>query len=718
MRQTKVLFFLLLTILLFGNPMSILAQGQDGNYKWVGNSITNIIGNSNADMNTVYLYNVGTGMYLNIGSNWGTSVSAYEVGMPIVLTKNANGTYLIQGSLKTSDGKYLGFPNPPSTPSEINKPDWDRVYCDRTPENANVNWTISETGSDSKTYTLYCYNGDGEAMGGNRYLIVSNEQSGSNRLDLVYPTSTSGYGANAEWKFITLKDLKDAFKAQFASNESPADATFLVADQDMNRSNTQVGKWVAEGFSFDVNSSFSFNQGATYSYYVGMGQSTRNDNYQRQYGNYWIGSIRNLGNDEKANGTLTQAVTVLKKGWYKVSCDAFYSAGNSSNMKASLFAKAEGSSEGQSNVSALLNTFGGEFNYTTEALTKVYAAADVPIESPYIKAAKLFETGTYNNSILVYVPADNTVLNIGIKVEGSTDDLDWTAFDNFQLKYCGDNDMVLDEGQTALDYITKQELSPNNAYTLILKRTMTVGKWNSITLPVALTAAQFKTAFGDHAKLARLKGQDENTPTRIDFESVDLTDDNTIVVQPSQLYIMQSTRTANVTSGTYEKDLNDHSKITVAAPYFTINNVVLASMPKETFRESPKSTTTEENNIQFCGTQINQTTAFVPARSYVLGANDGKWYHTKSALPIKGFRCWIATHASSASTAKALTFTIDGRVEDEVTAIQGLEQDTKRIHNYAAVYNLQGQKVAASIEDIGNLPSGIYIVANKKVFIK
>lgn len=60
-------------------------------------------------MTTVYLYNVGTGKYLNIGSNWGTSVSAYEVGMPVRLTKNADGTYLIQGSLETSDGKYLGF---------------------------------------------------------------------------------------------------------------------------------------------------------------------------------------------------------------------------------------------------------------------------------------------------------------------------------------------------------------------------------------------------------------------------------------------------------------------------------------------------------------------------------------------------------------------------------------------------------------------------------
>ncbi|ATV55779.1 adhesin [Prevotella intermedia] len=720
MKQTKFLFLLLLSILLSAIPtLTTTAQGQDSNYKWVGNPLSSIVGNSNVDMSTVYLYNVGTGKYLNIGSIWGTSVSAYEVGMPIKLTKNNDGTYQIQGTLATSDGKFLGFPNPPSAPTEQNKPDWDRIYCDRTSANANINWTITETSNGSKTYNLYCYNGNGAAMGGNRYLIVSNGQTISNRLDLVYPTSTSGYGANAEWKFITQKDMKDAFKAQFASNESPADATFLVADQDMNRSNTRVGEWKVSGFNYSMNESFAFDQGASYTYYVGMGNKwTHNDNYQRQYGRYWIGSIRNLGNDSKANGSLTQAVTVLKKGWYKLSCDGFYSPGYHSNMKASLFANVAGSSSGQSNVSAVLNIFGNDFGYTASELTKVNVAADVPNESPYIKAAKLFETGIYNNSILVYVPADNKVLNIGIKVENSTEDLDWTAFDNFQLKYCGDNDMVLDEGQTSLDYITKQELSPNNAYTLILKRTMTPNLWSSITLPVALTAAQFKTAFGDHAKLARLKGQDENIPTRIDFESVDLSNDCKIVINPSQLYIMKSTRTANVTTGSYEKDLNDHSKVTVAAPYFTINNVVLASMPNETFAETPKSTTTEAGNIQFCGTQINQTTPFVPAKSYVLGAKNGKWHHTSSALPIKGFRCWIATNANSATPAKDLTFAIDGTVEGDVTAIQGLEQDLQQVRRNTAVYNLQGQKVADNAADLSKLPAGIYIVNNKKVLTK
>ena len=113
-------------------------------------------------------------------------------------------------------------------------------------------------------------------------------------------------------------------------------------------------------------------------------------------------------------------------------------------------------------------------------------------ESPYVKAAKLFETGSYNNSILVYVPADGAQLNVGIKVEGSNKPLDWTVFDNFQLKYCGDNDMILDEDATSLSYLSKQNLNPNSAYTLILKRTLKPGQWASITLPVSLTDANLR----------------------------------------------------------------------------------------------------------------------------------------------------------------------------------------------------------------------------------
>lgn len=729
---------LVLTVLLSSISINVKAQGQDDKFHWIGNDISTVIGNSIPDdMKKVYLYNVGTGKYLNVGDVWGTAINAYNVGLSVELNSVGTDTYTIQGALKTTDGNFLGFPYVSSADTIPDKqPSWDRVFCDRKTDNANVNWIIKKANSYSetnKTYTLCCDNStvptgyvQPEIVKGKRYLVVKSGASNSNRVLYDYPTSVSN--TNGEWKLVTLKDLKEAFRGQFASAEAPADATFLMSDPDFVRSHSGITNWTVTGFlsaeekdneSKDI---YAFNVKDPNTYYVGVGQFNGwPDQYTRDYGSYWNASIRNLGNNTNANGTVSQEVTTLKKGWYKVSCDGFFSPGTGSGMKASLFANVDNTTDGRSNVSAMLNTFGKEFTYDQTALTKIYKKADAiaGTESPYVKAAKLFEEGKYNNSILVYVPADGAKLNVGIKVEDSYKPLDWTVFDNFQLKYCGDNDMILDEDATSLSYLSKQNLNPNSAYTLILKRTLKPGQWASITLPVSLTAAQFKTAFGDQAKLSTFVGQDPALVSRLKFASVDLSKDNDVVLEANKLYIMKAVRGATVENGEYEKTLSDNSKYKVNAPYYVINNVVLPNVPSPTFKENAKSTTTTSNDIQFCGTHIWQNTPFIPAQSYVLSGKNGQWYHTASKLPIKGFRCWVATNVNSTTPAKALTFVVDGEdIGGSVNGIEGLEVATEHISTKTPVYNLQGQKVAENDSQLNTLPAGIYIVNNKKVFVK
>mgnify|MGYP003086002406 FL=1 len=737
-RKSGVFLMLVLTVLLSSISINVKAQGQDAtNFQWIGNDISTVIGNSNPDMNKVYLYNVGTGKYLNVGDVWGTAINAYNVGLSVKLNSVGTDTYTIQGALTTTDGNFMGFPYVKSNENNADKQSsWDRVFCDRKTDNANVNWIIKKASSYSstnRTYTLCCDNStvptgyvQPEIVKGKRYLVVKSGASNSNRVLYDYPTSVSN--TKGEWKLVTLKDLKEAFRGQFASAEAPADATFLMSDPDFVRSHSGITNWTVTGFlsaeekdnsNKDI---YAFNVKTPNTYYVGVGQyNGYPDKYTRVYGSYWNASIRNLGNNAKANGTVSQKVTTLKKGWYKVSCDGFFSPGTGSDMKASLFAKVDNTTDGRSNVSAMLNTFGNEFTYAEGDLTKTYQTADANAEkeSPYVKAAKLFEKGSYNNSILVYVPADGAKLNVGIKVEGSNNPLDWTVFDNFQLKYCGDNDMILDEDATSLSYLSKQNLNPNSAYTLILKRTLKPGQWASITLPVSLTAAQFKTAFGDQAKLSTFVGQDPALVSRLKFASVDLSKDNDVVLEANKLYIMKAVRGATVENGEYEKTLSDNSKYKVNAPYYVINNVVLPNVPSPTFKENAKSTTTTSNDIQFCGTHIWQNTPFIPAQSYVLSGKNGQWYHTASKLPIKGFRCWVATNVNSTTPAKALTFVVDGEdIGGSVNGIEGLEVATEHISTKTPVYNLQGQKVAENDSQLNTLPAGIYIVNNKKVFVK
>lgn len=726
---------LVLTVLLSSISINVKAQGQDANYQWKGNDISTVIGNSNADMNKVYLYNVGTGKYLNVGDVWGTSINAYNVGLELKLNSVGTDTYTIQGALTTTDGTYLGFPY---VKSDENIPDkqssWDRIFCDRKTDNANVNWIIKKASSYSatnKTYTLYCDNSSVPSgyvqpaiVKGNRYLVVKSGASNSNRVLYDYPTSVGN--TNGEWKLVTLDDLKKAFKAKFASAEAPADATFLMSDPDFVRSHKGVLNWTVTGFQSTLQKDnknkdiYAFDVASPNTYYVGVGQlNDWPDKYTRVYGSYWNASIRNLGNNTNANGTVSQKVTTLKKGWYKVSCDGFFSPGTGSGMKASLFANVDGTTDGRSNVSAMLNTFGKEFTYDQTALTNIYKTPDANAgtESPYVKAAKLFEEGKYNNSILVYVPADGAKLNVGIKVEDSYKPLDWTVFDNFQLKYCGDNDMVLDEGQTSLNYLNMQGLSTTNAYTLILKRKLTPGQWASITLPVNLTAAQFKTAFGDQAKLSTFVGQDSNMKLRLKFKSVDLSNDNDVVLKANTLYIMKTTRAATVATGSYEKTLSDNSKLTISAPYYTINNVVPVNLtPLETFKEAAKASSTVNGTVQFCGSFVSKA-GFIPAQSYVIGAKDGKWYYTNKALNVKGFRSWI--EVNSAAPAKGLSIFVDDEdVTGVVTGIEGVAVAAERISAKTPVYNLQGQKVAENDSQLDTLPAGVYIVNNKKVFVK
>lgn len=725
---------LVLTVLLSSISINVKAQGQDANFHWRGNDISTVIANPNADMNKVYLYNVGTGKYLNVGDVWGTSINAYNVGLELKLNSVGTDTYTIQGALTTTDGTYLGFPY---VKSDENIPDkqssWDRIFCDRKTDNANVNWIIKKASSYSatnKTYTLYCDNStvptgyvQPAIVKGNRYLVVKSGASNSNRVLYDYPTidpSTVG-NTNGEWKLVTLKDLKEAFRGQFASAEAPADATFLMSDPDFVRSHSGIDKWVVSGFLFSkIAAIHSFKQEKPNTYYVGVGQFNGwPDQYTRVYGSYWNASIRNLGNNTNANGTVSQKVTTLKKGWYKVSCDGFFSPGTGSGMKASLFANVDGTTDGRSNVSAMLNTFGKEFTYDQTDLTETYnsAKAIAGTESPYVKAAKLFEEGKYNNSILVYVPADGAKLNVGIKVEDSYKPLDWTVFDNFQLKYCGDNDMILDEDQTSLGYLNQQGLLTTNAYTLILKRKLTPGQWASITLPVDLTAAQFKTAFGDQAKLSTFVGQDAVKTLRLNFKSVDLSNDNDVVLKANTLYIMKTTRAANVTTGSYTKNLQPHGSLTVQAPYYTINNVVPANLtPSETFKEAAKASSTVNGTVQFCGSFVSKT-GFIPAKSYVIGAKDGKWYYTNKALDVKGFRSWIEVNGST--PAKALSIFVDDEdVTRTVTGIEGIGVAADRNAVKTPVYNLQGQKVADNDSQLDTLPAGVYIVNNKKVFVK
>lgn len=698
----------------------IYAQGHDNNHEWNGNSVESIVKATNSDMKTVYLYNVGTHKFINAGSYWATVTIGYTVGMGLHIQKSPTvaGWYKMTGETETTEGSTIAWGRKKDTPRPDNPINYNHVYVDRGKDgvvNGVIDWCFAKVPGKSKTYTIHCINDEhlsgSEAMGGDIYLQL--ERSAADRLEMKYPHEVLPSDRNAQWKIVTLKDLKDAFKEKFASDEKPADATFLIHDQNFSRSHKEIKKWEISGDLTEhykpSNYSFETDKGT---YYVGIG-SPKSDAYQAKYASRWVATIRNIGDHAHANGTVTQKVQILKKGWYILSCDGFYNPTNGSSMKSSFFAKVEGYTKGSSCVSVELEKFRGDFEYTVEDLIKTYGKDDVATESPYVQAGRVFNERKYQNSLIVYVPAKGAILDIGVEVAGSNKRRDLTAFDNFQLQYCGDRDIVLDESQTDVTYINKQ-VEANVAKTLILKRKMTPYRWNSITLPVALTAAQFKRAFGRHAELSELKGQDENLSSRIVFTPVSLENNDAVVILPNKLYIMKPTLKANVTFGDYEKNIDGYGKIKVYAPYYQINNVSLTATTTGEFKEQPKYSTTVDGRLVFCGTQVKRASDYVPKYSYVLGANDGKWHYLLKDHPILGFRCWIAT--GSAGLAKQMTFSING-VVDNTTGINQTIVDDQRPQN-ADIYTINGQLVRAGSSSIEGLPKGIYIVNGKKLVVR
>lgn len=510
---------------------------------------------------------------------------------------------------------------------------------------------------------------------------------------------------SADWVIVTLADLKAEFKDKPASDAKPADATFLVDAQNFNRNNSLIStKWKCTAGSLA-----DWNSDPASARYFYVGNGVTGDEHNDLYGQYWTANIINGG-----TGTVSQEVQIYREGWYRVRCKGFVSKVSGSSVTAKLYATCSSNTAYNKTVSANLNV-----------LTAALPAIDEETEyeskfhdPKYTQAGKAFKANLYNNDLLIYVEgATDTyrkTLTIGVDVDNSETG-DWICFDDVQLQYCGKGDLVLDEDRSSVYYMNKQ-VDANSSYTLILKRTTTKDKWNSLVLPVALTAQQFKTAFGDEAKLSVLEGV-VNNGTRIQFKSVNLTNDTTKVVKPGQLYIMKPSKDANVQKGSYTKKIGDNDTITVYAPYYTINNITLKSQIEETktkFQYTPKDNQTEDGSITFWGTYLNSDTEkIVPAGSFGLGANDGKWYHSQNALPIRGFRCWIETQKNAGAK---VSFSIDDEDMGVVTAIEGIET-APILRTQDAVYTLSGQKVRSS-QSLEGLPKGIYIINNKKVIVK
>ena len=256
-----------------------------------------------------------------------------------------------------------------------------------------------------------------------------------------------------------------------------------------------------------------------------------------------------------------------------------------------------------------------------------------------------------------------------------------------------DDLLVLDEDNT---------LAVTKSYTgakMLLHRTFTKSAdndkkgWNSIILPVDMTAAQVKEAFGEGVQMAEFDRLENNW---IKFSTVDVAADG-VVLHKNTPYIIYPTKEP---LGNYTYTI-DRETNTLNGPVYVANGINYDGQTSEL------EYTVNGAGMTYTGSYDSKTV--VSADSYMFSKGD--LVHTKKDHTVKAYRCWLK---DDMHTGKMLMFSINGNGIDGTTGIHVIEENKQNTNT--GVYNLGG--VRMNTNNVDKLPKGVYIVNNKVVVKK
>lgn len=278
------------------------------------------------------------------------------------------------------------------------------------------------------------------------------------------------------------------------------------------------------------------------------------------------------------------------------------------------------------------------------------------------------------------VKAANTLQIGGIALTSNINE-DGTSTD------CPEEFLVLDEDETLDDSrnLTKA--------TMVFHRTFTTGQWNSLILPVDMTADQVKAAFGADAKIARFNRL-EGKWIYFDMQ----TENNLLKNVP---YIIKPTKEPTAVNRTY--NVGGENTKHINGLVYTVTGIAYEDQTATRQHEDKEFTT----GMTHYGSYENPTV--VPADSYILHRSGDMVHTAVEHKNIKSYRTWLRETTPSGETLQMRVEQTDG----PSTGIKVIEETAK---NANAVYNVNGMRMNSSNTD--NLPKGVYIINNKKVVIK
>ena len=820
-KHRSIFAIFLAIFLLFGAVKGTKAQESNGSAS-VFDGLENLAGISAEQMMTnasngvhgtfpttdksqiFFLYNVKTGLLLNVGGYWGTHVSLQEYGMPLSVYKDkdnwihfqqdidkqgaASGNqegcsleyFYGEGYASTSIGVFVD--------RDIYKSSKDKTVIQR-------GWTIEPISGDAKnTFRIYTYRRSASGYSSHitydkYYLSAAASQGDVDKNCGAFLTNDKDYSdEGSQWRIFSYQQLYDLQKNSIGFKSS-LDLSFKLECPGFSRDNGALDKWKTAVYKKGATGSFRFGLEKRYKtdpshglnqykgsvtsdnpYTFNGTQYTSIDDYQTHLGKYYCADIKHT------RGAVYQVVHVDNGGSYVIECKAY-----SNTNKAKLFATLlQDKSENPTDYTKIVE---GSLRETVVMQTANMSQTEqtnlhISDQNMDYAGKEFYGSHKYFNSVLVQVPEGGGNICFGVRV-GSVEDNEagtneWTVFDDFRLLYAGSTtsrDLILDEDKDNLNYLLHCTETYDDVVLHLNKKSFNknINKWNTIVLPVDLNKDQFTQAFGANARLAELTTLTRN---QIQFTTVKIAEkgNNDVVLAAYVPYIIYPTKDlANERTPEYTATLHktgagsesEEHKVTIAANHIDIPNVSLKrndqnkndlfgliketwslSLDKVKVAEKPgDSEIVTDGTLAAYGTfartygsimeNDKQTTFTVDKNNPIIEGRDnlkncyffheGKMvYAGDNVRGLRGFSVWFKPYNNSTSVAATSKFILDGI--DYTTDVERImaTEDSSIDSKFAklGVFNLNGQLVRSGSTDVSGLPSGIYIVNGKKVFVK
>lgn len=316
-----------------------------------------------------------------------------------------------------------------------------------------------------------------------------------------------------------------------------------------------------------------------------------------------------------------------------------------------------------------------------------------------------YYTGSDQKALLCR-PAEGTIVLCGDT---------FAVADVKSMKLCSMPRFILNEDSTY--YYRNNELDHG---LVALRRSLTVGQWNDICLPFALSGRQVTQAFGDDARLASVRGLDDGATLSVVMEEMDLATDS-VVLKSGYHYLLLPT---------LEPDVSASQRLTFGerpyGPIWLLPSVSIAKRASartshyynadSTAHVSVRGTLYRLDNSNRIGTLVRNKKADPGA--YYLNDSTASLEQSADSLTLGGLRFWIKDLSEGAADRQLhlVLHQLDGTDVDltgsGLTAIQGLTRDPRRATSGAAVYDLSGRRVTRISSP------GFYLIDGKKVYVK